>query len=436
MPPITVSQEEQPHDEFLQERFGKLFDISNEALVELALSVRSKYITNTQATAKVLEHWIGTYNLIHVIGFSDGLKYVIRVPASARHGQMSEAAQRALVSQARMMRFIKKRTMIPMPDVFDFDAGFANPLKTPYIVLSYIPGRMVAEAWFDRSGPVQLEEKRLRILNSVAEAMAQLRGFQFEQIGSLDVADERLGQLNAMAPCYGWEENYQDDGGHVFHVQQCGPFSSSTAYLRHRLQRVTQWTETPSDRGCRVLLDLMIDCLPRSTRRRSDPHESFVLSVPDLSAKNVLVDEQGAVTGFVDWDGAHTMPRYLGYSSFPGWITTDLNPLHFIWAEDFEEPPELLKQYRLLYNRKMQGLLRGSGDAKFVHKSHIYEAMHLAVCTLRPRLEIVTTLVAKAFPTNTEVAMNLIMLAGEGRLSTHEKDQLTRGFQLLFAVSY
>ncbi|OJK00481.1 hypothetical protein ASPACDRAFT_28292 [Aspergillus aculeatus ATCC 16872] len=413
MPPITVSQEEQPHDEFLQERFGKLFDISNEALVELALSVRSKYITNTQATAKVLEHWIGTYNLIHVIGFSDGLKYVIRVPASARHGQMSEAAQRALVSQARMMRFIKKRTMIPMPDVFDFDAGFANPLKTPYIVLSYIPGRMVAEAWFDRSGPVQLEEKRLRILDSVAEAMAQLRGFQFEQIGSLD-----------------------DDGGHVFHVQQCGPFSSSTAYLRHRLQRVTQWTEIPSDRGCRVLLDLMIDCLPRSTRRRSDPHESFVLSVPDLSAKNVLVDEQGAVTGFVDWDGAHTMPRYLGYSSFPGWITTDLNPLHFIWAEDFEEAPGLLKQYRLLYNRKMQGLLRGSGDAKFVHKSHIYEAMHLAVCTLRPRLEIVTTLVAKAFPTNTEVAMNLIMLAGEGRLSTHDKDQLTRGFQLLFAISY
>ncbi|PYH81986.1 hypothetical protein BO82DRAFT_334920 [Aspergillus uvarum CBS 121591] len=412
MPPITVSQEEQPHDEFLQERFGKLFDISNEALVELALSVRSKYITNTQATAKVLEHWIGTYNLIHVIGFSDGLKYVIRVPASARHGQMSEAAQRALVSQARMMRFIKKRTMIPMADVFDFDAGFANPLKTPYIVLSYIPGRMVAEAWFDRSGPVQLEAKRLRILDSVAEAMAQLRGFQFDQIGSLD-----------------------DDGGHVFHVQQCGPFSSSAAYLRHRLQRVTQWTETASDRGCRVLLDLMIDCLPRSTRRRSDPHESFVLSVPDLSAKNVLVDEQGAVTGFVDWDGAHTMPRYLGYASFPGWITTDLNPLHFIWSEDHEEPPELLKQYRLLYNRKMQALLRGSGDAKFVHKSHIYEAMHLAVCTLRPRLEIVTTLVAKAFPTDTEVAMNLIMLAGEGRLSTRDKDQLTRGFQLLFSVS-
>ncbi|PYH46163.1 uncharacterized protein BP01DRAFT_397375 [Aspergillus saccharolyticus JOP 1030-1] len=448
--PVTIWHESKPQDEFLDERFGKLFDMSNVALVELALSVRSKHSTdNTQATAKVIEHWIGTYNLIHIVEFSDGLKYVVRVPASARHGTMTEAAQRALITQAHMMRFVKKRTMIPMPNVFDFDAGFDNIIQAPYIVMSYIPGRMVAEAWFDRTGPVPLEEKRLRILNDVAEAVAQLRGFQFDQIGFIEGDEAATAPGGArgrgghqpipMGPCFGWEENYLQDTTHIFHIEQCGPFTSSAAYLRNRLQRTTQWVEGIPDRGCRVLLDLMIDCLPRSTRRHSEPRESFVLSIPDLSAKNVLVDEQGRVTGFVDWDDVHTMPRFLGYAGFPGWIITYLNPQHILYApeehDQEEDSPELLKQYRRLYNRKMQTLLRGSRDARFVHKSHYYQAVHSAICTQRGRLHLVSNLVAKAFPTDLGMAMDLILLAGQGKLSTDDKDQLTHGFQMLFAVS-
>ncbi|RAL11560.1 phosphotransferase family protein [Aspergillus homomorphus CBS 101889] len=434
MSSALIYHDEKPDDEFVQERFGELMDITNEALVKLAVSVRSKYSTTatTTPTAWVLQHWLGTYNLIHIVEFSDGLKYVIRVPASARHGQMTETARRALTAQAHMMRFVKKSTRIPMPDVLDFNTGFANPLKAPYIVMAHIPGRMVAEAWFDRSGPVPLEEKRLRILDSVAEAMAQLRGFQFEQIGSI----EEEGGSGSGEEKEKEKEKGNKPGQSVFQIEQFGPFTSSAAYLRNRLQRTSQWQDDIGDRGSRVLLDLMIECLPLSTKRRTEPRESFVLSIPDLSAKNVLIDDHGAVTGFVDWDDAHTMPRFLGYTCFPHWITPNLNMLRMGLPKDkdHEDPPELLMQYRRRYNRKMQALLRGVGDARFVNKSHIYSAVHFAICHQSSRLEIVCWLVARAFPTTLPAAMKMVLSAGQGKLSTSDKDQLTIGFQALFSI--
>lgn len=73
----------------------------------------------------------------------------------------------------------------------------------------------------------------------------------------------------------------------------------------------------------------------------------FVLALPDLDSQNIMVDEEGTVTGIVDWDLCHTVPSFVGYARYPGWITRDWDLSMYGWPmNEFEDPPELLQQYR------------------------------------------------------------------------------------------
>ncbi|PYI03322.1 hypothetical protein BO78DRAFT_375428 [Aspergillus sclerotiicarbonarius CBS 121057] len=412
-----------------EERFGDLLTISPDTLATLASEVRQKLTTDAFTTATVIERLTGSNSLIHVVEFDDKLRYIIRLPRSGRPGHFTETAKRALIARVEMMRFIRKRTMIPMPEIYDFNASVENTLEAPYVVESFIPGTSVADAWFDESGPMPLDEKRLRILDSVAEAMAQLRGFYFDKIGTVGVDDQGH---RRMYPSF-----YAEKSEAGIQYAAYGPYESTVEFLRDRLAvtSVEGGGDNPYDTGCRIFLDMMISCLPLSTKRRTDDRETFVLAAPQFESKNIRVDEQYNVTGIIDWDGAHTMPRFLGYAVFPGWITRDLDPVAYGWPYDTrEDSPEQLKRYRLLYNRKMQGLLRGVGDARFVNKTHIFEAILAAIENPAARMEIVRTLVAKAFPASLDTAARLIEDAGDGELLRRDSERLRGGFEALLSI--
>jgi hypothetical protein len=107
------------------------------------------------------------------------------------------------------MRFIKDETTIPLPEVYAFDTTSENEIRVPYIVMSFIDGFTVNSLWFDNTGPTPLEERRLRILDTIAEAMSQLQKFQFDKIGSLQFNN---GTDNIeIGPCYMWDEGHFDD---------------------------------------------------------------------------------------------------------------------------------------------------------------------------------------------------------------------------------
>ncbi|PYH92126.1 hypothetical protein BO71DRAFT_458078 [Aspergillus ellipticus CBS 707.79] len=416
----------------LETRFGALLNISAESLVSLITDVRRKLTTDKFTTASIIKRIEGAHNLIHIAEFNDKLRYVVRLPFSGCHDRFTETAKRALISKVKMMQFIKKRTMIPMPEVYDYDASFDNTIKAPYVVESFIQGTPIFDAWFNNSDLMPLEERRLRILDSVAEAMAQLRGFNFDEIGSVEVDDQGHRLIH---PCYSYKVSDKD-----MWYEESGPYESTVGYLRARLAEQHSGTGKKDESlefGCRMFLDMMISCLPRSTNRNSDDHETFVLAVPQFDSINILVDDQCHVTGFINWDGVQTMPRFLGYAIFPSWITRDLDPLVYNYPGDaHEDSPDLLKRYRLLYNRKMQGLLRGVADARFVNKTHIFEAICVAVTNPITRMEIVRTLVAKAFPASLDGALRLMVKAGEGNLLRRDKERLMGGFEALLSVHF
>lgn len=99
-----------------------------------------------------------------------------------------------------------------------------------------------------------------------------------------------------------------------------------------------------------------------------------------------------------------------------------------------ENSPEELKRYRQRYNSKMQEMLHGKGDSRFVYKSHIFEAVAIASCDDVCRLEIVRKIVARVSQAEDNDALEIIRDAGSGRLTLKEKDKLRKGFQALLSV--
>ena len=423
----------------LEERFGPLLSISDQSLANLALDIRKANSTDHFTTAKCISRLNGSYNLVHIIEFDDGYRLVVRIPATGWADRFTESAKRSLISQAVTMRLVNEETAIPVPEVYACDPSTSNLIGAPYIAISFVSGRSVSSTWFDDTGPVPLEERRLNTLDTLARAMSQLQKFQFPMIGSLESEDGIPESRTKIGPCYRWDEGIFGDENYGMNLQvdEFGPFQTSKSYLRHHARHYSNPTKKSQlATGSRALLDLIISALPSSTERASSNRETFVLSLPDFDSQNVMVDDQGNLTGLIDWDNVQTVPGFLGYASFPGWITRDWDPIIYSYPinKDRENSPEELKRYRQRYNSKMQELLHGNGDARFAHKSHIFEAVTIAAYDDVRRLEIVRKIVGRVSRVDDDDALEIIEDAGSGRLALKEKDKLQKGFQALLSV--
>lgn len=432
--------------QYLESIFGPLLSISDESLVALVSNVLKTTLHKKPPFAgRVLSRQNGSYNLVHILEF-DGLpKYVVRVPATGWGGQFTETVQRSFTSQALTMRFIKKETATPIPEVHYFDTTSENEIGAPYMVMSFVPGFPASELWFDQTGPTSLEERRLRTMDSLAKAMTQLQKLQFDKMGSLQFNNESPKGTPTIGPCYRWDQGAQEneDGKQkvLTGIAEFGPFKTSKCYLQHCIDNHGDKRKTASFlQGARVLVEMMIQHLPPTKKNKSDS-ETFVLAPPDMGFQNVMIDEQGNVTGIIDWDNAQTMPRFFGYARFPGWITRDWDPnmYHYPLYKDRENSPEELKRYRAQYKATMGKMLRGQGDSKFTGKSHIFQAVWIAVEHDNYRTDIVKKIVGRIMGEDDQGSFNILCDIVEDYLTPKEKkklaSKLASGFQALLSVS-
>ena len=322
----------------------------------------------------------GSYNLVHIVQLDD-LKLVIRVPATGWGDGMTKTAARALASQVTVMRLIAGNTSVPVPTVFAFDTSSSNEINAPYICMSFVPGETVSKSWFDANGPVPLEDRRLRILESTSQAMAQLSRFRFDKIGS--PYEEINGSLT-LDPCYDWREN--DDGS--VRIVGTGPYYSTAAYLQDH--RGPDNMKAPWGIAAAKIIDAVAPNLPVR-----DAANDFVLSVPDFDSQNIVVDNEGNLTGIIDWDLAQTVPHCVGYCRYPGWITRDWDLLMYGWLKSdmSENSPVELEGYRKYYNEKLGEALLRTRDWEFTEKSHVREAVWIATLRTPNRLRICSKLV-------------------------------------------
>ncbi|CAG8124898.1 unnamed protein product [Penicillium salamii] len=172
-------------------------------------------------------------------------------------------------SEAANLQFVAENTTIPVPK--PYDVGWEDG-KVTSIEMDYIPGNPLDKVW-----PSMDSTQRLSIANQLQGYISQLRKLKGDFIGSADRGKITYGSLFAT---------------------RCGPFDSEKAFNEWRLSDIK-----------RDLKDPMKPCVMFAL---PDDHE-ILFTHGDISARNINVDENGNITGILDWETSGWYPEYWEY---------------------------------------------------------------------------------------------------------------------------
>ena len=344
----------------------------------------------------------GGFNVLFVIMFSDDVRWIARFPGYGV-SSFGELEARRLLSDIQTKALIRSSTSIPIPEVFAWDLCRDNPVGVPYHLETFVEGRPLAERWTGEW--LSDESKKMKILRRLAELMSQLHSLHFDKIGSLVLgADGTSLKVDAMVETnLSWD--MMSEGEIWPTASLSGPFGSTKEYL---LSMLYDPEEVPEVRR-HIKVDIAIlreaiDSIPKTL----DTPQSFSLGHPDYNYQNILTDDEGEITGIIDWDGVETCPRALGFAGYPSWITRDWDPAMYDYAKELPDPdnqayqedsPEQLISYRRKYATAMadQNLPEDAYSPNDTRLSHLVEAISIAVSNTMCRESILGVLLEYAF---------------------------------------
>ncbi|KAA8914283.1 kinase-like domain-containing protein [Sphaerosporella brunnea] len=386
---LRLSGECQEWDDADIEPYIPVFDAVNiEALLAVAQKTRSAFEPDAKSSCSIDYNILGSYNIMSVIRFSDGLRWAAKIPRYGIASTFGRLNQQKMLSEILTLRLIRSRTSLPVPDIFDWDVT-SRKIGVPYILMSFLPGTTLDERWTDQRW--MPEERRVALLRNLAKLMSELHALQFDKIGYLFFDDKgdfvKVDQLIAQTEGDIFHPQYDVIGGHQTirwpEPTVLGPFDSAKSFL------LSGVVALEAEQGLSALakkqrkadvavLRLAIDSIPEHLTERDD---SFVLAHPTLDAPNILVDDNGKITGLIDWDSVQTMPRAYGFSSYPSWITRDWDPIMYENSDpELEDSPDTLSRYRQIYASAFEGLELPPNNyiPDETRLSHIYEAIFVA----------------------------------------------------------
>jgi aminoglycoside phosphotransferase (APT) family kinase protein len=418
------------------------------ALLSVAQTTRSAFSPDSQQqhTCEIECNILGSYNIVSVLVFSDGLKWAVKIPRYGISPTFSLLNQQKMLSEIMTLRLIRERTSLPVPEILDWDTG-RRKIGVPYVMMSYLPGTTLDERWTDEP-----EEKRIALLRNLASLMAQLHSLQFDEIGSLVFSVkgdfEGVGKLITQTEGDIFHPEYEVIGGHRTikwpEPSVLGPFDTAKEFLLSGVVAL-EAEQGLSDLARKqrkadvAILRLAIDSIPAHLTARDDG--SFVLAHPTLDAQNILVDDAGQITGLIDWDGVQTMPRAYGFCSYPSWITRDWDPIMYGYSDpELEDSPEKLSRYRQVYAEAFGalGMEPESYHPDETRLSHIYEAIYIAASSFW-NLSPIDKLLEHAFraePFDVEQFRTELAEELEAGLANERLARIAEAFQKMWAPEW
>ena len=397
-------------DETQMERFGDVLRMMKiEAIPKYASNVRQfghrptgnmpskTFRESGSVPCKVIDLPLcGSYHIVFTVEFDDGVKWMLKVSANGH--RFDSVASAALTSEARTMQLVKSETTIPIPAVYAFDPSSHNELNVPFILMERINGQPLYKRWFDDTIPkASLEHFRIKVLQSLAEAMAQLNKFTLDRSGALEFDDsgrpiglrgakvvDAVAMWNHGTASEDQTEADQDDANSHKHIDsedvnhgnnemvdtedrktvqskeetsekseqnkkdeeddyqdifcEKGPFQDPHSAFFFNLDRPNAYSESSVYvKGCYKALRMFIDM---AFSNSDDRGRRFVLTHPDFDVQNVLVAEDGTVCGLIDWDGVASVPREIGCAQYPLWLMRDWVPFHYEYDIQERRPEE------------------------------------------------------------------------------------------------
>jgi len=288
----------------------------------------------------------GAFNKLYDIQVAD-LSLILRIslPVDPLYKTMSEIAT---------IGWVQENINIPVPRLFDFNLDRADPIGFEWMLLSKLPGKPLAEEW--RCMPFAAKE---RLVKQFAAFSSSLFEHQLEGIGNLysdlsvskcqdDDPGKFITQLRNPAFRVGRIVSMQFFwGDHINMDVLRGPFLRSREWIAARmalnerdcvstLARYERAGDDEADGDAEDVVDdakLTLQIIGRLrglldhifSDENHNEVEPSMLFHDDLSAHNVLVDGDGALTGVVDWECVSVLPLWKA-CYFPAFLQGSPRP--------------------------------------------------------------------------------------------------------------
>ena len=262
----------------------------------------------------------GAFNKLYKITSSIG-DFVMRVslPVDPYHKTSSEVAT---------LDLIYKRTTIPVPKVIAHEASNDNELGFEWILMEYMPGITLDDAWSTMTWP-----GKCKLVEKLVSASAQLFRLRSKGIGNVYKADASNSSTSGDSISNG-PEVYPEymvrriTSMPFFWVSRLsldvyrGPFKSSTDWLTTKLALLKHDTDQPlsSDADSddeeerdlnREMITLLLRLMPQFFPAGMTGNEDFGLHHDDISQRNIMVNPcTEELTALVDWECVSFVPLW------------------------------------------------------------------------------------------------------------------------------
>lgn len=219
-------------------------------------------------------------------------------------GTVLKTGDATRMAEAAALRYIRKNTTIPVPEVYDAYMRADKP-DCGAILMEFIEGDTLTDAWADMD-----RAQKDSIIAQLKGYVDQLRAIKGDFIGSVDGTH-----------CE--DQIFSDDSGAY------GPFKTDDEFREGCIAamyacRRNNWSETVAG---------FIRALP--------PGE-IVLTHNDLHPRNIIVKD-GKVVAIIDWELSGFYPEYWEYVK--AWYRTNIKEL---WVQE-RAVDRVLKPYRLAH---------------------------------------------------------------------------------------
>jgi hypothetical protein len=282
---------------------------------------------------------------------------MLKIPAHGTPQHWRNGDDFVLESEAKLMQYIRFHTKCLVPEVVAYDETLKNAIGAPYILMKKMEGIPAIDAWFgqpykaipdaemhlhaDDPSP-ELEQKRITFLRSLAQAMSELAPLKFNEIGIPVFSDMKSEQPDYISSVWRWHSKSDMQA-----FTPIAPLKTSRDFFTAALHELwnpdrdygaeNKSREVTPLHGVRKILGIVVDSAPFTPTSPSSYHdgevdndenlkEMFVLRHDDHDLQNVLVDDNGNVTGIIDWDSCISVPACIGYTSFPMFLRRDFLP--------------------------------------------------------------------------------------------------------------
>ncbi|KAK3948271.1 kinase-like domain-containing protein [Pseudoneurospora amorphoporcata] len=279
----------------------------------------------------------GAFNKIYDVA-ADSQALILRVslPVDPGHKTLSEVAT---------IDWTQRHTSLPVPELIAHDATRATPIGFEWILMRKLPGKTLADAWKD----MKFSAKE-QLVKQIASYYADMFGNQLRGIGN--IYPDSLSPLQNDPPPP--PPSCREDGVNAILLGGSYTTGCSSGPLPVECRMDNRFDEEDEVEDTQRTLDII-------TRLKSSVNNFFpdcgqdsefsMLLHDDLSQHNILVDQDGRLTGVVDWE---CPPREEAPDRATYRHNSDGEPDSLYWEHVEEYELTKLRRYLLSEMRRLK----------------------------------------------------------------------------------